>query len=98
MSQKRMDHLTALPSVSCSLSSLPHAKGLDQVKLHHPTLGSNLPAQEAKLRKALSVTSQNMANGQQTSSLPTKTSSPQSSPTACSQPPLMMRSTKSKLR
>ncbi|KAL5483472.1 hypothetical protein ACEPAI_8703 [Sanghuangporus weigelae] len=70
MSQKRMDHLTALPSVSCSLSNLPHAKGLDQVKLHHPTLGSNLPAQEAKLRKALSVTSQNMANGQQTSSLP----------------------------
>ncbi|KAL5504932.1 hypothetical protein ACEPAH_7595 [Sanghuangporus vaninii] len=70
MSQKRMDHLTALPSVSCSLSSLPHAKGLDQVKLHHPTLGSNLPAQEAKLRKALSVTSQNLANGQQTSSLP----------------------------
>ncbi|EJD08459.1 uncharacterized protein FOMMEDRAFT_16813 [Fomitiporia mediterranea MF3/22] len=94
--QKRMDHLTALPSVSYQLSSLPQAKSLDHVALHQPTLASHLPAQEAKLRKALSVTSQNSANSQQQTTAP-KTHTVQNSPT-CSQTPLMMRTTKSKLR
>ncbi|THH03010.1 hypothetical protein EW145_g6607 [Phellinidium pouzarii] len=61
--QKRAQQLVALPSLSRALSSLPQAQSLDHVSLHQPTLASRAQESEAKLRKALSVTSQNYANG-----------------------------------
>ncbi|KAI5119410.1 hypothetical protein M0805_004897 [Coniferiporia weirii] len=61
--QKRAEQLVALPSLSRALSSLPQAQSLDHVSLHQPTLASRAQESEAKLRKALSVTSQNYANG-----------------------------------
>ncbi|PAV17730.1 hypothetical protein PNOK_0621600 [Pyrrhoderma noxium] len=61
---KRAEQLAALPSLSHALSSLPQARSLDHVALHHPTLAQRGPESEAKLRKALSVNSQNSANGQ----------------------------------
>ncbi|KZT25896.1 hypothetical protein NEOLEDRAFT_1178028 [Neolentinus lepideus HHB14362 ss-1] len=51
------EQLIALPSLSCALSSLPQAKSLDSVHLHHPSMSAQRAAEsEAKLKKALSKT------------------------------------------
>lgn len=51
------DQLIALPSLSCSLSSLPQAKSLDGVSLHPSSMSAQRAAEsEAKLKKVLSKT------------------------------------------
>ncbi|TFK50429.1 hypothetical protein OE88DRAFT_1660820 [Heliocybe sulcata] len=51
------EQLIALPSLSCALSSLPQAKSMDSVHLHHPSMSAQRAAEsEAKLKKALSKT------------------------------------------
>ena len=46
---KRAEQLAALPSLSHALSSLPQARSLDHVALHHPTLAQRGPESEAKV-------------------------------------------------
>lgn len=47
------DQLIALPSLSCSLSSLPQAKSLDGVSLHPSSMSAQRAAEsEAKVRSA----------------------------------------------
>ncbi|KAI0343855.1 hypothetical protein BDW22DRAFT_1428380 [Trametopsis cervina] len=49
--------LVALPSLSCSLSSLPQATSLDGVSMHPTSMSAQRHAEsEAKLRKVLSKT------------------------------------------
>ncbi|KAI0075603.1 hypothetical protein K474DRAFT_1708872 [Panus rudis PR-1116 ss-1] len=50
--------LIALPSLACSLSSLPQAKSVDGVALHPTSMSAQRAAEsEAKLRKALQKSS-----------------------------------------
>ncbi|OCH88077.1 hypothetical protein OBBRIDRAFT_735157 [Obba rivulosa] len=83
------EQLVALPSLSCSLHSLPQAKSVDSVALHPNSMSSQRQAEsEAKLRKALSKSSAG-----NTSSLPpayVPHQLPQYSPSS-NEPPLMMR-------
>ncbi|OJT07776.1 hypothetical protein TRAPUB_1368 [Trametes pubescens] len=53
--------LIALPSLSCSLSSLPQAKSIDGLSLHHSMLATRNAESQAKLQKALSKSSGNGA-------------------------------------
>ena len=47
----RKEQLMALPSLSCSLSSLPQARSLEQVSLHPSSMSAQLAAEsEAKVR------------------------------------------------
>ncbi|KAI0360747.1 hypothetical protein OH77DRAFT_1517185 [Trametes cingulata] len=81
------DQLVALPSLACSLSSLPQAKSIDGLSLHHSMLAQRNAESQAKLQKALSKSA---ANG----ALPMYAGAPsapvQYSPSSAS-PPLMMR-------
>ena len=46
----------SLPSLSCSLSTLPQARSLEQVQLHPSSMSAQLAAEsEAKVRFALSA-------------------------------------------
>ncbi|TDL18981.1 hypothetical protein BD410DRAFT_842396 [Rickenella mellea] len=95
-SQIRAQHLTALPSLSCALSSLPQAKNLNQLSVHQPTLAKRAADSEAKLQKAISTTSRNTQSGQtpqmHLSIKPqTPSSSEPNSPRSPSPPPLTMR-------
>jgi len=52
----RKEQLTSLPSLSCSLSTLPQARSLEQVQLHPSSMSAQLAAEsEAKVRFALSL-------------------------------------------
>ncbi|CAL1711040.1 unnamed protein product [Somion occarium] len=52
------EQLIALPSLACSLSSLPQAKSVDSVSLHPSSMSAQRAAEsEAKLRKVLSKSS-----------------------------------------
>ncbi|KAH7921515.1 hypothetical protein BV22DRAFT_727163 [Leucogyrophana mollusca] len=55
-SNVRADKLVALPSLSCSLSSLPQAKSMDSVSLHPNMYAQRAAESEAKLKKVLSKT------------------------------------------
>ncbi|KLO12342.1 hypothetical protein SCHPADRAFT_941341 [Schizopora paradoxa] len=91
--QARAQQLVALPSLSCALSSLPQAKNMDGVALHPSSFSNRGAESEAKLRKALNITSQNAGAGM---SAPMPKAPSQLSPHNCpSPPPLMMRSHKS---
>ncbi|KAH9846404.1 hypothetical protein C2E23DRAFT_853144 [Lenzites betulinus] len=88
--------LVALPSLACSLSSLPQAKSIDGLSLHHSMLAQRNAESQAKLQKALSKSA---ANGSMPPPYPGHSSTPaQYSPSSAS-PPLMMRKpAKSKLQ
>jgi len=52
----RKEQLMSLPSLSCSLSTLPQARSLEQVQLHPSSMSAQLAAEsEAKVRFALSA-------------------------------------------
>ena len=52
----RKEQLMSLPSLSCSLSTLPQARSLEQVQLHPSSMSAQLAAEsEAKVRFALSL-------------------------------------------
>ncbi|KAI0777617.1 hypothetical protein BD413DRAFT_706890 [Trametes elegans] len=55
------NQLVALPSLACSLSSLPQAKSIDGLSLHHSMLAQRSAESQAKLQKALSKSSTNGA-------------------------------------
>ncbi|KAL4243345.1 hypothetical protein ABKN59_011028 [Abortiporus biennis] len=81
--------LISLPSLACSLSSLPQAKSVDSVSLHPSSMSAQRAAEsEAKLRKVLSKSSAN-SPAVPPAMLPQATS-PSYSPGSNS-PPLMMR-------
>ncbi|RPD65399.1 hypothetical protein L227DRAFT_570724 [Lentinus tigrinus ALCF2SS1-6] len=81
------EQLIALPSLACSLSSLPQAKSIDGLSLHPTMLAQRNAESQAKLQKALSKSAAN-------TTLPAYAAphmqpvqySPNSNP-----PPLMMR-------
>lgn len=50
-SASRAEHLVALPSLSCALSSLPQAKSLDQLSLHPSSLAHRAAESEAKVSR-----------------------------------------------
>ncbi|EIW55789.1 uncharacterized protein TRAVEDRAFT_73576 [Trametes versicolor FP-101664 SS1] len=88
--------LIALPSLSCSLSSLPQAKSIDGLSLHHSMLATRNAESQAKLQKALSKSS---GNGAMVSMYPGAPSTPQQYSPSSASPPLMMRKpAKSKLQ
>ncbi|KZT70549.1 hypothetical protein DAEQUDRAFT_725059 [Daedalea quercina L-15889] len=83
--------LVALPSLSCQLSSLPQARSLDHVSLHHNSMSAQRAAEsEAKLVKVLSKSggSHSVAFAPSYGTAPTMSGS--YSPSNNS-PPLMMR-------
>ncbi|PIL27441.1 hypothetical protein GSI_10590 [Ganoderma sinense ZZ0214-1] len=80
--------LIALPSLACSLSSLPQAKSIDTLPLHPTMLAQRNAESQAKLQKALSRSSAN-------ATLPPVYAAPRAQPVQYSassnSPPLMMR-------
>ncbi|KAH9896791.1 hypothetical protein C8Q73DRAFT_687049 [Cubamyces lactineus] len=90
------ESLVALPSLACSLSSLPQAKSIDGLSLHHSMLAQRNAESQAKLQKALSKSA---ASGNLSAMYAGSTPQPvQYSPSSAS-PPLMMRKpAKSKLQ
>ncbi|EIW75772.1 hypothetical protein CONPUDRAFT_169053 [Coniophora puteana RWD-64-598 SS2] len=89
---KRTEKLTALPSLSCSLSSLPQATSLDGISLHHSMFAQRAAESEAKLKKALSKTA---SSPQAHNAIPPYMVVPQPNPSSPgSEPPLMMKSSK----
>ncbi|KAI1798286.1 hypothetical protein LXA43DRAFT_979659 [Ganoderma leucocontextum] len=88
--------LIALPSLSCSLSSLPQAKSIDGLSLHPTMLAQRNAESQAKLQKALSKSSAN-------NTLPPVYAAHHTQPAQYSassnSPPLMMRKpTKTKIQ
>jgi len=81
------DRLTALPSLSGGLSSLPQAKSMDSVSLHPSMYANRAAAGEAKLQKALTKTASSFSPA---TAMPPYMSPP-SRDHASSPPPLMMR-------
>ncbi|KAI0701679.1 hypothetical protein C8Q76DRAFT_802640 [Earliella scabrosa] len=53
------EQLIALPSLACSLSSLPQAKSIDGLSLHPSMLAQRNAESQAKLQKALSKSATN---------------------------------------
>ncbi|KII83998.1 hypothetical protein PLICRDRAFT_46790 [Plicaturopsis crispa FD-325 SS-3] len=87
------DRITALPSLSCALSSLPQAKSIANVSLH-PTMYAHRAAEsEAKLKTALSKTANSFQPPNSVplymNPLPRESCSPNSSQ------PIMMRQSRS---
>ncbi|EJF63938.1 hypothetical protein BD309DRAFT_704479 [Dichomitus squalens] len=88
--------LISLPSLSCSLSSLPQAKSIDGLSLHPTMLAQHNAESQAKLQKALSKSAAN-------ANLPHAYAAPHPQPMQYSpssnSPPLMMRKpTKTKIQ
>jgi len=86
------DRLMALPSLSCSLSSLPQAKTMDSVSLHQSMYAQRAAEGEAKLQKVLSKTAASYSP-QTPPSKPVYMNPPprDSNSPGSSSPPLMMR-------
>jgi len=81
----RKEQLMALPSVSCSLSSLPQARSLDHVCLHPSSMSAQHAADsEAKLRKVLSKSASSHAG-------PSFVVTPPPNPPASPSPQLTMK-------
>ncbi|KAL6300336.1 hypothetical protein BKA93DRAFT_829160 [Sparassis latifolia] len=83
------EQLIALPSLSCSLSSLPQAKSVDSVSLHPSMSAQRAAESEAKLRKALSKSAASHSSGLPPTYVPA--SVPQQYSPGNNSPPLMMR-------
>ncbi|EGN94312.1 hypothetical protein SERLA73DRAFT_143946 [Serpula lacrymans var. lacrymans S7.3] len=84
------DKLVALPSLSCSLSSLPQARSLDSVSLHPSMYAQRAAESEAKLKKVLSKTAASFP--QNPPPVPAYMNPPRHDPNSpSSSPPLMMR-------
>ncbi|KZT02834.1 uncharacterized protein LAESUDRAFT_391925 [Laetiporus sulphureus 93-53] len=82
------EHIIALPSLSCQLSSLPAAKSIDSVSLHPTSMSAQRAAEsEAKLRKLLSKNGAPQSGASST----TYASHPHARDPASGSPPLMMR-------
>ncbi|KAI0746683.1 hypothetical protein C8Q80DRAFT_1176706 [Daedaleopsis nitida] len=81
------EQLIALPSFSCSLSSLPQAKSIDGLSLHPSMLAQRNAESQAKLQKALSKSA---TNANLPSVYAPLAQSAQYGPSSNS-PPLMMR-------
>ncbi|KAI8986877.1 hypothetical protein BD414DRAFT_536757 [Trametes punicea] len=90
------ESLVALPSLACSLSSLPQAKSIDGLSLHHSMLAQRNAESQAKLQKALSKSA---ANGTLPSAYAGVPPPPvQYSPSSASPPLMMRKSAKAKLQ
>ncbi|KAF8839780.1 hypothetical protein BDN67DRAFT_969528 [Paxillus ammoniavirescens] len=86
----RAEKLVALPSFSCSLSSLPQATSLDGVSLHPSMYAQHAAESEAKLKKVLSKTAASMPHS--SSPNPSYMNPPPHNPySSNSSSPLMMR-------
>lgn len=86
------DKITSLPSLSCSLSSLPQAKTMANVSLHPTMYAQRAAESEAKLQKVLSKTASSYSP-QNPPSVPSYMNPPprNSHSPSCSSSPLMMR-------
>ncbi|KII95086.1 hypothetical protein PLICRDRAFT_128534 [Plicaturopsis crispa FD-325 SS-3] len=83
------DRITALPSLSCALSSLPQAKSISNLSLHPTMYAQRAAESEAKLKNALSKTASSF---QPPNSVPLYMNPPPREPCSpSSSQPIMMR-------
>ncbi|KAG6333097.1 hypothetical protein ID866_5988 [Astraeus odoratus] len=88
----RTNKLVALPSLACSLSSLPQATSLDSVSLHPNMYSQRAAESEAKLKAALSKTAASQLQTPPPPAIPPYMNPPSYNPNSpSSSPPLMMR-------
>ncbi|KAJ8454867.1 hypothetical protein ONZ45_g17728 [Pleurotus djamor] len=79
--------IVALPSLACSLSSLPQAKSINNLSLHPSMYSQRAAESEAKLQRALSKSASSQNSSQPSYALPPQPESPSNANS-----PLMMRS------
>lgn len=88
----RAEKLVSLPSLACSLSSLPNATSMDGISLHHSMYAQRAAESEAKLKKVLSKTAASQPHTPPPPPIPGYMNPPQYNPNLPnSSTPLMMR-------